>query len=111
MAISEPRYAAQVVDKEGNTHKFDDIGCMLRFARQRRVTDSSGAFFVMEHVGGKDWLDARQAAFVKSDAIGSPMASGLGAFQNRASADDFVARNKGLVLTFDELLSSEAAQR
>jgi copper chaperone NosL len=107
MAISEPRYAAQIVDKDGNNHKFDDIGCMLRFARDRKLNDASATFFVMDYESGKDWLNARQTTFVRSDAISSPMASRLGAFRSRSKAGDFSAKNKGQVLTFEELLNSK----
>ena len=31
MAISEKRYAAEIIDAEDNVMKFDDIGCMLRY--------------------------------------------------------------------------------
>ncbi len=103
MAISQPRYAAQVVDKEGNQHKFDDIGCMLRFIREHKMKDSGAAFFVMDYVGGKDWLDARTAVFVKSDAIASPMASGLAAFRDQAAAKEFADKNKGQVWRFEQL--------
>jgi copper chaperone NosL len=37
MAISQKKYAAEFVDKDGGVFKFDDIGCMFRFAKQRAL--------------------------------------------------------------------------
>jgi hypothetical protein len=37
------------------------------------------------------------------------MASGLGAFRSRSKADDFAAKNKGEVRTFQQLLSGEVS--
>ena len=33
MAISEKRYAAELIDSEGQAFKFDDIGCMVNFTK------------------------------------------------------------------------------
>jgi copper chaperone NosL len=106
MAISELRYAAQLVDKDGNAFKFDDIGCMLRYLRehglpQRRV-------YVMDFIN-QQWLQAESAVFVKSDAIKSPMASALAAFRDQPAAQQFVKKNSGQVMSFSELMNREAA--
>lgn len=42
MAISERRYAAELIDQDGNIYKFDDIACMLRFAHARGFPPSRG---------------------------------------------------------------------
>ena len=105
MAISQPRYAAQVVDKDGNAYKFDDIGCMLRYLKdhtlpQRRV-------YVMDYLN-QQWLDAEKAVFVRSDAIESPMASGLAAFLDGPAAQQMVKNSSGQMMSFSELIGPEA---
>ncbi len=107
MAISEPRYAAQVVDKDGGQYKFDDIGCMLSFIRKQNLQNSGAVFFAMDYLTGKDWLPVNSATFVRSPEVPSPMSSGLAAFRDTNTAKDFAAKNKGQVLTFTELLKSE----
>lgn len=107
MAISQPRYAAQVVDKDGNAYKFDDIGCMLSYLRQHKLPEQR--VYVMDYVN-QQWLEAENAVFVKSDAIESPMASGLAAFRDQISAQQFVKSNSGRVLAFSELIDESASK-
>lgn len=107
MAISQPRYAAQVVDKDGTAFKFDDIGCMLSYLHEHKLPERR--VYVMDYVN-QQWLEAENAVFVKSDAIESPMASGLAAFRDQISAQQFVKSNSGRVLAFPELIDESASK-
>ena len=102
MAISEKRYAAELVDREGNLFKFDDIGCMARFARDRNLEGKAAAYFVVDYEQ-RDWLSGEQANYVKSEAIHSPMGGGLIAFRDRTRAEEYAPKVKGQVLTFEDL--------
>ncbi len=105
MAISEARYAAELIDSEDRVFKFDDIGCMLRFARERNMIGSapSRVHIFVHNYGGRDWLEAGKAHYVKSPEIPSPMASGLVAFADAAEAQTNADRFHGLVIEFAEL--------
>ena len=102
MAISQKKYAAEFVDKEGTTFKFDDIGCMLRFVKVRGLEDRVEAYFVVDY-GTQNWLDARSSAYVKSAALPSPMGSGLIAVKEKPQAEALAERYHGTILAFDDL--------
>jgi len=102
MAISEKRYVAEFIDREGMVFKFDDIGCMVRFVNQRDLKDKIAVYFVTDY-DNPNWLDAEHSSYVKSEAIPSPMASGLIAFKDRLRAEEFSRKYRGQVLTFDDL--------
>jgi copper chaperone NosL len=104
MAISQPQYAAQVVDKEGNAYKFDDIGCMLRYLRDHTL--SQRRLYVMDYVN-RQWLEAERAVFVRSDAIKSPMAGGVAAFREQSAAQQFLKNSSGQMASFAELIGGE----
>lgn len=106
MAISQPRYAAQAVDKEGNAYKFDDIGCMLRYLRQHQLPRTR--IYVMDYAA-QEWLEAESAIFVRSEAIESPMASGLAAFRDQPAARKFLKNRSGQMFAFAELTGREPA--
>jgi copper chaperone NosL len=108
MAISQAGFAAQFIDKDGSTFKFDDIGCMIRYAREADRRNLVAAFFVMDY-NDRRWLPAEQATYVKSGKIVSPMGSGLIGFRDRARAQDFAGKNVGRVLLFDDLWKAEVA--
>jgi copper chaperone NosL len=87
MLISERRYAAQLIDRDGEIYKFDDVACMLRFAHSHAMQQSSAKFYVRDYASGGDWLDAATAYFVRQRAsVSSPMGSGIVAFRDVQSA-------------------------
>jgi copper chaperone NosL len=100
MAISQLRYAAEMIDAEEQVFKFDDIGCMLRFSRARRP--NGAVWFVMDYDSRK-WLPAEAAHLVKSPSIQSPMGGGIIAFEDRAKAQDYARQLQGKVLGFWDL--------
>ncbi len=109
MAISQMRYAGQIVDRDGS-RKFDDIGCMMKYINKNKIKETAGeiAFFVVDYEDGKTWVPVRKAVFVKSGRIDSPMASGIGAFRDTESANRFIQKNGGEVIPIERLLVGEA---
>jgi len=106
MAISQPQYAAQVVDREGTAYKFDDIGCMFRYLNNH--TFPQRRLYVMDYVN-RQWLEAEQAVFVRSEAIRSPMAGGLAAFRDQPAAQQFLKNSSGQIVGLAELTSRAPA--
>jgi copper chaperone NosL len=105
MAISQKRYAAELLDGAGNVWKFDDIGCMVRYTVDHHLNPQSGTYFVMDY-GTQQWLAAPRAIYVRSAAIPSPMSGGLAAFQDQAQAEAFSRGVRGRVLAFEDLWTS-----
>ena len=104
MAISERRYAAEVIDQDGSIYKFDDIACMLRFAHARGIEPPKASFYVTDYATGKDWVDARHVHFLKLKAsVSSPMASGLVAVVDSNHAAPPAGTEAQHALNFDEL--------
>ncbi len=102
MALSEKQYAAELVERDGGVHKFDDIGCMIRFSVERGLKDKAAAWFVKDYES-RGWLEARGAHFVKAEKIRSPMSGGLIALKERGKAGEYAGKSGGRVLTFDDL--------
>jgi copper chaperone NosL len=102
MAISQKRYAAELVEGGGNVFKFDDIGCMIHFAKQRGWIGHPPARFVHDY-DSTEWLEAGRASFVLSPEIPSPMASGLLAVRDPVSAERYAARFHGRVRSLGDL--------
>jgi copper chaperone NosL len=102
MAISQKRFAAEVVDKEANVRKFDDIGCMLRFVRDRGRIHATQSLFVADYEDSK-WLDASSELYVRSASIQTPMASGLFAVSGRDRANELARQFGAEVLSYEDL--------
>lgn len=104
MLISDPRFAAALLTIEGESRKYDDIGCLLDDYTHSGV--KAAGIYVHDYNTGA-WLDARVAVFVQSD-IHTPMASGLVAFSDRASAEKFAPG--AAVIGFEEVVAMQATK-
>jgi len=95
MALSEPRFAAQIrggPEGQHQLYKFDDIGCaVIWLDKQLWKDDTATEIWVM---GDQEkWIDAR-AAHYQEEKI-TPMGYGLGAIEgDGAGAIDFAAAKK-----------------
>lgn len=77
MAISDERFAAEIIDSDGEAYKFDDIGCMLTF-RSRHADLNINAIFLKDYES-KEWVPYECASIVET-SIETPMGSGKLAF-------------------------------
>ena len=82
MAISQPQFAAETLDRDTNVTKFDDIGCMLKSLGAGKPA----AIFVADY-NTRQWFDVRDAYFVRTSKMQTPMGGGILAFGDRAAAE------------------------
>ncbi len=88
MLIMEDRCsAARLIEVRGTreAQHFDDIGCMLEIEREDPAPTVVERY-VRDH-GTRAWVPAARAAFIQSEAIHTPMASGIVAFADRSGAE------------------------
>jgi copper chaperone NosL len=100
MIISDDRFATALESAEGETQKFDDLGCMI-------LHESGGVrpttrYWVRDY-GSDAWLDARRAVFVHSGKIASPMGYGFAAAATVQDAAVPANDPANRTLRFDEL--------
>ena len=103
MAISETRYAAEFIDNDGQAFKFDDIGCMTNFIKQKRANNGMQARFVMDYEG-REWIKAESAFYVRSSEFNTPMNGGIVAFKDQERARAAAAKYHGALTRYDDIL-------
>lgn len=99
MLINEARFAAAYVTTEGHSKRFDDIGCLLIY-HQKHQEDV--AYFWVTDFNTQKWIKARDAFFVKSDSIQTPMGFGIIAVGNEDDAGSIASQDG--ILKFPQLL-------
>jgi copper chaperone NosL len=104
MAISEKRYAAELLDKQGDAYKFDDIGCLLNFVKRNRPAVT--AYFFVDQESGA-WLKPEKAFFVRSSKFKTPMNSSIVAFADQEKAQAVAQETGGELLSFEQLTARE----
>ena len=93
MAISEKRYACELVNRFGEATKFDDIGCMKNYIIKQHPEPS--AVFVVDF-NTKQWIDSKKAFFVHSSQLQAPMSGETAAFATRQDAEDAAKKYQGV---------------
>lgn len=101
MAVSEKRYAAELIDAEGKAFKFDDIGCMSSFVQ--RDSAKASAYFVMDFEE-RQWIKAEDAFYVRSRELNTPMNGNVAAFKNQAKAQEAADKYHGNLVSFKEII-------
>jgi copper chaperone NosL len=104
MAISDKRFAGEILVEVGVARKFDDLGCLLNDLKDRTPRDEPPAFAVDFEKG--EWVNLKKAYFVRSPSIATPMGSGLIAFKNRSDAERTVAAYGGQVLNYGDVVAN-----
>lgn len=75
MLVSEPRFAAQLIDQDGRVLAFDDPGCLLSWVNGHLPGAAVEVWF--HHLHEERWVSAEQVRFISTSP--TPMGFGLGA--------------------------------
>ncbi len=87
MAISERKFAAQIIDpKSGKVYKFDEIGCAVLWMDETGIPWKDQAIIWINDAKTGEWIDARKAKYTYG-AI-TPMAFGFAAYSDKTVPPD-----------------------
>ena len=87
MAVSDARFAAQLVAPREEPKFFDDVGCLAAYLRAQPGSLPQGSLaFVADH-RTKAWVPAGAAVYTRVDGLATPMGSHLVAHADAASRD------------------------
>ena len=90
MGISDTRFGGELITQKGKVYKFDDLHCQVAFLHSGKVAEADIAQSLVVNFEKPDaFLDTRQAIFVISTALKSPMGSHAAAFETSAAAAGF----------------------
>jgi copper chaperone NosL len=107
MMITDDQFASQIVTEKGKAYKFDAIECMAAYQRERGNELENAKLYVSNYNVGGTWLNAKEAQFVKSEVVNSPMGESLLAFPSEKEAREHVAEKSGTLLKWTEVSPME----
>ena len=108
MAVSESRFAAQVVAPGEVPRFFDDLGCLAGYLTAGRMPEH-GAVFVADH-RTRAWARAQDALYTRVPDLATPMGSQLIAHADAASRDQDPAARGGTPVAAAEVLGGGSAR-
>jgi copper chaperone NosL len=106
MLISQPGYAGELRDRQGQLHKYDDVGCLVAAVVGAHVEVPEA--WVEDHAGG-GFVPLLAARFVRTPDASTPMGHGVLAFREEAAARAFAQAGAGrAIVSFEDLLRDRA---
>lgn len=85
MAVSDARFAAQLVAPGEEPKFFDDLGCLREYLKARTPPTGSTAFVASYRT--RAWVAARDAVYLENASVETPMGFHLLAFEDAAGRD------------------------
>jgi copper chaperone NosL len=104
MAVSDARFAAQLVAPGEEPRFFDDVGCLSAFLKAGRAPAGATAF-VADH-RTREWIRADRAVYTRVPGLETPMGSKLVAHADPSSRDQDAAAHAGAPVSMAELFAA-----
>lgn len=100
MTIMDPKFGGEIVTTKGKVYKFDDTHCIALFLERRGVelSEIHQTLFV-NYESNDSFIDVKDAEFVISSTLKSPMGGNAAAFPNAAAAARKSAQIEGSRVT------------
>ncbi len=86
MAVSDARFAAQLVAPGEEPRFFDDLGCVRDWLAANPRLPAGAVIFVADH-RTREWVRASRAAYTRCEGVATPMSSHFLAHSGVASRD------------------------
>jgi copper chaperone NosL len=84
MTIMDSRFGCEIVTDKGKVFKFDDLHCMVSYIKIKDWNENNFKFLVVnDFLSGGNFLNIKNAYFLKSDLFKSPMRGDVAAFQSK----------------------------
>ncbi|HIP32318.1 MAG TPA: hypothetical protein EYG86_06120 [Crocinitomicaceae bacterium] len=105
MTVVDKSHAAEYVTKKGKAYFFDAAECLIMKLNDDKNEHEMAFILVSDINNPGNLIDAVSASFVVSEAIKSPMGANLASFNSQKTADDFSAKNGGIVYNWSTIKS------
>lgn len=105
MAVSDARFASQVVAPGELPRFFDDLGCLAESLR-REKTPAGAVAYVADH-RTKAWIRADRAAYTRNPGLETPMSSHVIAHADPGSRDQDPDSKGGTPVPLAELFGPQ----
>lgn len=100
MTISDKRYGSEIVTQKGKAFKFDSVECMAAYLHENTDAATAQLLLVTDYSKPGTFTDAKNAIYLQSPQMPSPMGMFLTAFEDKNTAEQFVREKEGKLLTW-----------
>ena len=100
------KFGAELVTNKGKVYKFDDINCLLTYYNAHEEEQVNYAHsLVIDFTKPGTLIDASSSHYLKAEAVKSPMASQVAAFQDYELMKENKKKWNGIYLSWGEVVT------
>lgn len=105
MVVSDSRYGAEIVTAKGKKLKFDSVECMVHYLNADVQESDIAGTYVTDYNHPEQLIDAKNAHYLISEELPSPMGENLTAVSTKADGIQLAKKYPGEVYTWEQLRS------
>ena len=107
MTIMDHRYGAELVSQKGKVYTFDAAECLVEYLLHNEISAQDATYLLVTSYTEPDHLtDAKNATYLVSKEMPSPMGAYLTAFSDGEIATEYHEEKGGKLYTWDELFEN-----
>lgn len=104
MTISDARFGSQLRTTKGRTYNFDDLSCMVAFAKDETMFQGEiDKLYVPDYSQDQKLYPVEEMFFLKSEGLKSPMRGDIAAFKNEADLQRVQKEIGGEVVSWEAI--------
>lgn len=104
MTISDNRFGAELITKKGKVFKFDSIECLVSYYHNFQNQDVQ-SMWVTDFYNPPELINIKDAFFLRSSEIQSPMGLNFAAFSHLNNLNEFKSKYGGEKLDWEDLIN------
>ncbi|MCX2739539.1 nitrous oxide reductase accessory protein NosL [Pontibacter anaerobius] len=107
MTVADSRYGAELVNDKGKAIFFDSAECLMTYVKEQPEQAEKAAFLlVTDFTRPNELIDARNAHFLQTKELPSPMGMYMTAVTDKAAATKMQQELGGRLLTWNEAVTA-----
>lgn len=107
MTVADNRYGAELVNDKGKAYFFDSSECLMAYVNEQPEQSEKAAFLlVSDYTKPGELTDAKNAHFLQSKELPSPMGFYMTAVADKVAATKMQQEYGGRLLTWNEAVKA-----
>ncbi len=102
MTISNGKFACELITAKGRCYKFDDISCMIQYAKSNTTVAYRG-FYVTNYLKDNHLIPAEKGFYLKGGTINGPMGGKIVVFATHKEQLDYQIKLAAQKITWEEV--------
>ncbi|MDX9789490.1 MAG: nitrous oxide reductase accessory protein NosL [Candidatus Kapaibacterium sp.] len=107
MSITDEKYGAEIVNKNGKTFKFDALECMAKYIADEQIDkENIYSIWTIDYTNPRQLINAESAYYLRARSLPSPMAMFLTSFPDMESLNQVKTQHPGDELNWNEVVET-----